>query len=256
MWSTVDEKQRWNIAQKDEITEWIVRDTFTKDEIFEFEKKYSKILKSLNKKYKFPKDGKILEVGSSVSCPVRFFPIQEKYAIEPLLEQYKPKDVENVKKNGIIIQKGIGEELPFDDDFFDVTFSRNAIDHMISPAKVMKEMKRVTKKGGLILIAVYTYTDFITWVKETNEKIPFLRDIHHPFTYTPEDFSNLFSQHFKILEEITVFTGKDSLDCGKEGFQGSIMKAPFTHKLAAFVNNKILHNKWFVKEFLVVGRND
>jgi ubiquinone/menaquinone biosynthesis C-methylase UbiE len=44
--------------------------------------------------------------------------------------------------------KGFGEELPFDDDRFDLAIITNALDHTQDPAQVLREVRRVLKRGG------------------------------------------------------------------------------------------------------------
>jgi len=46
------------------------------------------------------------------------------------------------------------ERLPFPDEYFDVTASINSLDHVDDVNKAMREMLRVTKPGGSILISV------------------------------------------------------------------------------------------------------
>lgn len=46
------------------------------------------------------------------------------------------------------------EALPFPDDFFDVVFSKSVIEHIGNCEHYMNEMKRVLKKGGLLILMV------------------------------------------------------------------------------------------------------
>ena len=47
-----------------------------------------------------------------------------------------------------------GEKLPFKDGTFDLISSLGTIEHFSSPTKGLEEIKRVTKKGGQILLVV------------------------------------------------------------------------------------------------------
>ncbi len=68
--------------------------------------------------------------------------------IEIAKSNLKKENLENV----INIKKGIGEEIPFEDGFFDLTVSTFALRHM-KIEKALGEMKRVLKNNGRIVIA-------------------------------------------------------------------------------------------------------
>jgi ubiquinone/menaquinone biosynthesis C-methylase UbiE len=44
------------------------------------------------------------------------------------------------------------EELPFDDDFFDVVMSSNAFSHFSNPEKALREGNRVLKRRGELYV--------------------------------------------------------------------------------------------------------
>jgi len=46
---------------------------------------------------------------------------------------------------------GLGDNLPFADNRFDIVFSDNVLEHLPDPAKVFAEIARVTKPGGVFL---------------------------------------------------------------------------------------------------------
>ncbi len=48
-------------------------------------------------------------------------------------------------------------KMPFDDDSFDVVWNQGVIEHFDNPEKVVEEMLRVTKKGGVVIIFVPAY---------------------------------------------------------------------------------------------------
>ena len=64
------------------------------------------------------------------------------------------------------------DRLPFEDDYFDVVFSKSVIEHIHKPENYMNEMYRVLKPGGRIIIMVpdwqscmYIYYDDCTHVQ-------------------------------------------------------------------------------------------
>lgn len=56
------------------------------------------------------------------------------------------------KKKRLRVIRADLEELPFKKDFFDTVIAFDIFEHLFFPAKAMKELNRVCKTGGLILI--------------------------------------------------------------------------------------------------------
>jgi 2-polyprenyl-3-methyl-5-hydroxy-6-metoxy-1,4-benzoquinol methylase len=53
--------------------------------------------------------------------------------------------------------RGVGERLPFADASFDVVVCHHVIEHVRSPARVVRELVRVVRPGGSILLAFPNY---------------------------------------------------------------------------------------------------
>lgn len=47
--------------------------------------------------------------------------------------------------------------IPFDDESFDVTICSSTLEHVINPKQAMSELRRVTKRGGTLLILMPNY---------------------------------------------------------------------------------------------------
>src|ERR1051325_8101084 len=62
--------------------------------------------------------------------------------------------LEFCREKGLKAQKGLAEKLPFDDETFDVTTALDVIEHLDDDIAGLKEMFRVTKRGGYSLIFV------------------------------------------------------------------------------------------------------
>lgn len=58
------------------------------------------------------------------------------------------------------IIKGIGENIPFADEEFDIVYSTNVLEHVDSPEKVLSEAIRVCRPGGVIQIVAPNYGSF------------------------------------------------------------------------------------------------
>jgi len=87
---------------------------------------------------------------------------------------------------------GVGEDLPFKDNSFDVVLSLSVLEHVKDPFKCAGEIARVLKPGGLLICCV-----------------PFLQPYHgyphHYYNMTGQGLKNLFDDKLEIDKiEITV----------------------------------------------------
>lgn len=109
----------------------------------------------------YPIDGrKVLEVGSGWGgiC-VEFAhaggvvtgiePDEEELQISKLLNQ--------VENTGINFVQGCGENLPFADNSFDIVICNSVIEHVANVSKVISEMLRVLRPGGVIYLNTINY---------------------------------------------------------------------------------------------------
>ena len=109
-------------------------------------------------------DGKkVLEIGSGLGSFNTF--CQQKgidcYGIEPdwVMLQISLELLSDAKLNRNIVS-GIGEDLPFVDNTFDLVVSFQVLEHTRNPGKVLKESLRVLKPGGYIYFIIPNYNSF------------------------------------------------------------------------------------------------
>jgi len=133
---------------------------FTKDELAItrsnlWDKDY---LKSLKKFYGITKNQKILDAG----CGTGFFTnIINNWAcsskitgidIDAKLIKFAEKNKILINNNNLVYLKGDVYNLAFPDEFFDITTCHILLSNLINPNRALKEMIRVTKEGGVIIV--------------------------------------------------------------------------------------------------------
>jgi SAM-dependent methyltransferase len=107
-----------------------------------------------------------LEVGSGIGLTVaaaRKVMKAEAYGIEPGDAEYEGTlqlSRAVLAEAGLdpeIIRDAMGEVIPFPDNYFDVVYSSNVLEHVKEPPKVISEIIRVLKPGGHAQIVVPNY---------------------------------------------------------------------------------------------------
>lgn len=135
----------WERAQKEELSSWVNTDINKRDIIKNFSKKQkelSYIIDSITEHHK------LLDVGSG---PISFLSVLKsgrmKIAVDTLNDKYK-KEYE--RNDNVVYEKQESEMLYFDDNYFDVVFCMNALDHFKDYYQSLLEMIRVLKVGGVL----------------------------------------------------------------------------------------------------------
>ena len=112
-------------------------------------------------KVDYRKNINVLDIGSGLGFPLvelsqRLGNTCRVYGIDPWnegIERINQKlDVWNI--TNVEMVEGFAEELPFDDDFFDLIISNNGINNVRDDKKVFSEINRVSKKNAQLIITV------------------------------------------------------------------------------------------------------
>lgn len=183
----VDEKDFWRIRRK---LKPLVRPEY--NDYIIFIKKYLPINKNT----------KILEVGCGPQTLVEQMD-GKLYGLDPLMDYFL--STYDMKKN-VNWKQGVGESMPYKDNFFDLVIVGNVLDHTENPLKVLKESHRCLKKEGYFFIVQNCYDLNLTKFKKFMEKIG-LGDTCHPHTFTLENIRNIINN------------SKLNLICERESFK-------------------------------------
>ncbi len=167
-------------------------------EIYEAE---LKAIKPFVNKYGHPR----LEIGVGTG---RFaYPLHIDYGIEPDEDMLK-----FAKMRGINAIKGMGEELPFENEFFDMVLISTTLPFFKDARKVIEESWRVLKKeGGLIIAFIPRESYFGRKYRRMGEKGD--ERFKNAHFYTLEEVKELLNGLFKNLGVRSTLLGENiSLD--------------------------------------------
>ncbi len=164
----------------DEIVEWVKKSqgTFFNDishvgidriisDLLSFQKPFQQY--DILSKYTCVKDRKILEIGSGLGINLlvwmKAFNV-DGYGIEPAAVGFgssyeiskKMFHLNDVDPERIV--NAVGENMPFEDNSFDIVYSSNVLEHVQSPFNVLDEAIRVVRPGGIIQIVYPNYMSY------------------------------------------------------------------------------------------------
>jgi ubiquinone/menaquinone biosynthesis C-methylase UbiE len=190
--------ERWEAAQSYEKEWWDSR----KDQIdCRFYEAYAhELLEQLEGILEIEKHTPILEIGTGAAGIITFLQSNQRYGIDPLEDFYS--SVENFKKSRdphVKYQAAKAEELPFEDNKFQLLIIDNVLDHCDDIEMVFKEMRRVLQPNGKVYLRLNVYT---YWGKVVRLLVAKLKiDPGHPYTFARRSILSLFKNHdFKILK--------------------------------------------------------
>ncbi len=191
------QKSRWLLAQNYE-KEWWVSKSGALD--LEFYERFAKDLQETIAPFlTITDETHILEIGSGAAGIITFLPGKYRFAIDPLESVYSSIDkFVSARDSSVVYKEAMAENLPFDNNLFDLIIIDNVLDHCEDPQKVLAEMNRVLKVNGKIYFRQNTYH---AWGKLVRKIIELFKiDRGHPHTFSKADLQKLFNaNNFNVL---------------------------------------------------------
>jgi ubiquinone/menaquinone biosynthesis C-methylase UbiE len=110
-------------------------------------------------------------------------------ATDAMIAQGK-RFIEKAGIENVAFRKGVVQELPFEDESFDIVSSRYAFHHFADPKPVISEMARVCKTGGHVIIVDIVVPDTSTAAEY--QYYEWLCDPSHTRCLESEEFRSYF----------------------------------------------------------------
>ena len=170
-----------------------------------------------------PKAARVLEVGSGAHGLIFFFDAPTKVGVDPLADHYRK--LFSAWQGRARTIAAFGEQLPFEDDEFDIVLSDNVVDHAENPRRIAEEMVRVLKPGGLLYFAVNIHHSLYHWAASAHAA---WRAVGVPFEITP--FAD-HTVHLTLDSAQRLFAGlpvkivRQSNDIAEARQQGRLVRA-------------------------------
>lgn len=190
-------QERWKLAQDYEKAWWQNQVELID---LEFYSRFAREVMELLKPFiSIGSNTYVLEIGSGAAGIITYIKSDNKFAIDPLENFYSsvPKYV-SIRDQKVNYYNAMAENLPFKDGYFDLIVIDNVLDHCDNPDKVLDEMNRTLKPGGIIFFRQNTYHYWGKTVRDIMEKMKI--DRGHPHTFLKNSLKKKFRENnFQIL---------------------------------------------------------
>ncbi|MFC1512290.1 class I SAM-dependent methyltransferase [Candidatus Latescibacterota bacterium] len=171
------------------------------------------------------KETVILEIGPGPAGGLTYLDADRKYAVEPLEGYFGTlPEVRAIRDPRVHYIVGRGEELPYEWDFFDLIIIDNVLDHCEAPTRVLDEMDRVLRAGGIIFFRQNVYHRWGRFIRRLMEAVQL--DRGHPHTFGPGHLEREFSKRsWNILSIARTGYGHSWLGDIRSGIPKRLVKA-------------------------------
>ncbi|HPA18080.1 MAG TPA: class I SAM-dependent methyltransferase [Verrucomicrobiae bacterium] len=127
----------------------------------------------------------VIEIGSGPFGAVACLPPGDRVAVDPLMDEFA-EYMRPQWTDGVVRLTARGECLPLPDERFDAAIMINCLDHTDRPDKVLRELARVTRRGGKLFFMNNVKSRVGCLMAKLGEalRIRKLMEVYHPHAFT------------------------------------------------------------------------
>jgi SAM-dependent methyltransferase len=140
---------------------------------------------------KINKGFRALDIGGGPYGIINFMNFKERHMLDPLADYYH--DNYNFAHDIRLLQ-GKVEKMVYDDEYFDIIFCTNVLDHVQSITTAVGEIARVARRGGFLVLSVDCCAFLRRNARISLERLG-LGEAAHPHTLSTKDVRNLLKLH-------------------------------------------------------------
>lgn len=185
-------KKRWNIAQEYEKDYWDCswKPKESKQRKYLVAEYWNLYLSSLKAYAEFKEESRILEIGCGADGIINYISKGEKTAIDPLMDYYTSNFTMSKEVKWV---SGVGEDIHFEDEHFDIVVTTNTLDHTHDPNRVLSEIRRVLKRQGVLFLTVNCHRLFPKYYNSMKELFG-RGETTHLYIFSVKDVKNLIKK--------------------------------------------------------------
>jgi len=165
-------KKRWMLAQDDERRHWDIWKNIVKEHWDLYKnivKEYWNLHLRFMKRYVDLKSGDtILDIGCGPWGMINYIDKGDRYGLDSLMDYYL---LNFEMPRNINFLKGMGEDVPFKNECFDIVIATNTLDHTKDPKRMLEEIRKVLRKNGILFLTTNCYGPLYRMRREVMERL-------------------------------------------------------------------------------------
>jgi len=145
-------------------------------------------------------DDSILDVGCGDGYQLNYI-VGQTQSIIGIDISLKKLKVAKKRVSGVDYVCASSENLPFQHRIFSKVMCLELLEHLPNPAKTLKEIERVLKNVGILIVSV-PYEEHITFIQSTSGKLtPLYGHLH---SFNKQKLASLLPNNFAILHQVYI----------------------------------------------------
>lgn len=136
-----------------------------------------------------PHNARVLDIGCGVGLLLKR--LKEQKNCDCVGVDISDVAINALRQHGIPGQVSKLPRVPFPDETFDVVVGTEVLEHLKNPAATVRQMARVAKKGGLLVVSV------------PNNMLGSQEELEHLHCFTEEDMISMLSQYAEVVHTNT-----------------------------------------------------